>query len=89
MLVVTVDLWPGGDSTKAQRLGRATLVNDGTGTVGRGNYVACLFLAGAALTPWKRVEVCGFPRLTRNGWDLLFRALRKAVGGRNLEVKRG
>lgn len=32
---------------------------------------------------WKEIKVEGFPRASRNIWDLLFRSLRMGVGERN------
>ena len=69
MLRITVELLPGGDESRKKHLGTATITNDGTGDEHRGNYVA--------------TRVARFDRKRRGPWDLLFLALRSAVGGRN------
>lgn len=38
MLKVTLDYWPFGDASAAERLGTLTIVNEGTGTAEIGNY---------------------------------------------------
>ena len=85
MLVVTIELWPLGDSTKAQHLGTATIGNDGSGTLKLGNYRVKLSKRGKPLVEWKRGEVIGFPRHLLGPWDLLYRALRATVGYRSKE----
>lgn len=82
MIVVRMELWPGGDQTKARPLGVITIVNDGTGTVEEGNYDVAASHAGKFFgkrrEPYKEGRVLGFIR----GWSpykLLYRAL-KALG---------
>jgi len=84
MIRVTVELLPGGLEEHAEVLGIATITNDGTGEPNKGNYKA-RFSKWAPLTTqtWKRSEVKGFRRRTRGAWDLLYLALREAVGDRN------
>jgi len=81
VIVVTVELWPGGDKSRAQVLGRAAIINEGTGTLSRGTYAATFSDKAGRL--WRAIEVRGFPRKRLLAWDLLYRALRDAVGERN------
>jgi hypothetical protein len=83
MLRVTVELLPQGDETKAEHLGTATIANDGTGTIEFGNYVARFSKWGQPNDIWKKGTVRNFPRKGRGPWDLLYLALRDAVGSRN------
>lgn len=83
MVVVRVELWPGGDRSKARLLGEARIANDGgQRTDSRGDYTVELSKFNGTGV-WKRGRVTGFPRLRLGGWDLLFRALRATVGARN------
>lgn len=83
MLRITIELLPGGDDSAPQHLGTGYITNDGKGTQGSGNY-DCSFSKWRSAEVWRRGRVVGFPRKTRGPWDLLYRALRNAVGGRNL-----
>jgi hypothetical protein len=38
MIVVRVEIWPGGDSAQAEEVARLTIANDGTGTEEIGHY---------------------------------------------------
>lgn len=80
MIVVRVELWPLGDESRKTELACAEIYNDASGTNSKGNYVYNLFHKGRAFRSGK---VTGFPRLRLNSWDLLFCALRDAVGHRN------
>ena len=82
MIVVTVELWPGGDAERKKTLGTAHIINDGTGTVQRGNYDVRLFTWHTPPKVWKRGRVVGFDRLGRGPFDLLYLALRGIVGSR-------
>jgi hypothetical protein len=91
MIVVRVELWPGGCRDRARLLGMATIENDGSGTQTSGNYRATFM--GATLTgitsavwrrpAWKTATAAAFPRERLSHWDLLYRLLRDIVGARN------
>lgn len=68
MILVTVELLPGGDASKATVLGRATITNDGTGSLIRGNYKAEFTHKGRR---WGASRVEDFPRQSLNVWELL------------------
>jgi len=56
MIVVRVELWPGGDGSKAKSLGLATITNDGKGIGKKQNYKVDLYSRGDK------------PRLLRSGF---------------------
>lgn len=81
---VTVELVSAVDPSRSRLLGVATICNDGTGTVDRCDYDASFSKwAPKQDEAWKRSRVTGFTRQTRGAWDLLYLALRNAVGSRN------
>jgi len=81
MVVIRVEMWPKGDQSKAYLLGQASITNNAEGTLTRGNYVAQFFDKAGHL--WRGGVVTGFPRKRLLVWDLLYRALKAAVGDRN------
>lgn len=81
MIVVKMELWPGGDESRMRPLGTVHIINDGTGSVARGNYTVEAFHAGSYIKRkgvWKRGRVRGFLR-NLSPYRLLCRALT-AVG---------
>ena len=94
MIVVHVQLWPGGDQSKAKHLGTATITNDGTGDPANrrrgkestlGNYRVRLSKRGQPTVRWRDGRVEGFRRKRYGAWDLLYLALRACLGGRRIE----
>jgi len=93
MIVVKVEMWPGGDEARASELARAYIANQVTTTVetrgAAGDYSVEL-RGGVYGRPdllkrvWKKGTVLGFDRVKRGTWDLLFQALKNTIGGRNL-----
>lgn len=81
MLRVTIELVPWGLESQKRVLATAEIINDGSGTRTRGNYVFRLFDRAGRL--WKSGRVEGFPRQRLLAFDLLFRALKNAIGDRN------
>lgn len=81
MVVVRIEMWPGGKKENARPLAPAILVNDGTGTQTMGNYHAEFgtHRAGAAApTPFRGSTLKGYPRARLNVWFLLARLLAQA-----------
>ena len=90
MLVVKIELWPGGfeDHPRKAEIGRMYIANDGEGTVERGNYTAAVCRRGSTTVPQPLSEVGpratrvglvkDYPRLAYNVWRLIARALRSA-----------
>ena len=82
MVVVKLELWPGGDETQARPLGIIAIANDGTGNADAGNYTAEASHAGRYFgrrrEPYKRCRVTGFARCL-SPYRLLYRVL-KAMG---------
>lgn len=84
MIRVTVELVSAIDPSRSRLLGVAEIANDGTGDAGTGAYDARFSKwAPKQAETWKRGHVEGFDRQARGAWDLLFLALRSAVGRRN------
>lgn len=84
MLLITIDLI---SANSGLNMGtwKAELYNDATGTHSRGNYVLKVYRKGENFggRVWRAATVQDFPRKSLSAWDLLFRALRGAVGERN------
>ena len=82
MIVVTMELHPHGDKTKARPLGVIMIANDCTGDESLGNYEVTASHAGHFFgkrkEPYKTGKVKGFPRKW-SPYKLLARAL-KAIG---------
>ncbi len=85
MLVIKIELWPGGDKSRARSLGEAEIANVG-GDAQIGDYAVRLLKWGGGRRTWKKGEVRGFPRLRLGPWDLLYRALASIVAGRSPSV---
>jgi hypothetical protein len=81
MLVVKIELWPGGYEDKKRLLAMGTITNTGSGSLTKGDYF--VDLRDAAGRPWKHGSVTDFPRKRLLAWDLLCRALKNVVGERN------
>lgn len=78
MLVIKIELWPGGDQTKAEEIHRAYIANDGTGSDSRGNYKFFVFRKGSKSRVLRKGRIEGFPRKSKGTWDLLSRVFDKA-----------
>lgn len=81
MIVIKVELWPFGNESRKRILGTATISSDGSGAEHTGYYDARFCDRRGRL--WMVSRVAGFPRKRLLSWDLLFRALRNAIGDRN------
>lgn len=82
MIRVSIELIPGGIGP-GRHLGTICIANDRTGSNSIGNYRAELSRRGEPRRKWRDAKVRGFPRQRLGAYDLLFRVLREAVGGRN------
>lgn len=85
MLRVTVEIIPFGREEAKRVIGVAEIVNDNTGGREIGNYHAVV--KNAMGENLHLVYVEGFPRLESNSWDLIYRVLKKAYGGRKPKKK--
>jgi hypothetical protein len=89
MIVVRVEMWPKGDKARAVEFARAYIINQATTTQASGGALGDyrMELHGGVyskpLRAWKCVKVVGFNRRARGAWDLLYLALRNAIGARN------
>jgi hypothetical protein len=77
MVVVTIEMWPGGDEGKKYPIGQVTLTNDGTGDSVAGNYEAIVSHGGCYFGrpgAYRSGKVRGFARAL-SPYHLLARAL--------------
>lgn len=78
MIVVIIELWPGGCPDGKRQLGEIVISNDGSGTTEIGNYEVVASHAGNYFgkrpEPYKRGSVSGFARKL-SPYRLLCRAL--------------
>lgn len=81
MIVVKMELWPGGDESRMRPLGTIVITNDGTGNAEVGNYRYTLSHAGKFFgkrkEPFKQGRVIRFIR-TLSPYRLLCRVLKEA-----------
>lgn len=75
MINIDIELWPHGYQERSVRIGQIEIINDGTGTLSRGNYVVKLYRKNSTKV-WKEGRVENFPRKRLNSYDLLLRGLK-------------
>lgn len=85
MIVIKIELWPGGCKDKAYEIGKMVLINDGNGTPTLGNYHVYLSKqrhkpSKRTLTASWRTKLMGFPRRRLGVYHLIYQALRATVG---------
>ena len=80
MIVVKVELWPGGHEDRKRELGRMHLTNQGTGTRERGNYAVKLMRRGTVDVVQRTTDIENYPRQSYPVWELVRRALQKLYG---------
>lgn len=86
MLVIKIEMWPGGSFSRRREIGRMYIANTGEGTLDRGEYVAKVCRKGSHESddprhfekgPFTRTgEVKDYPRKSYNVWRLVTRALK-------------
>jgi len=72
MIKVTVELVPFGDNDKKKELGSLKIINDGTGTLERGNYN--ITFTEKDMDDIQH-EITNWPRSELKAWDLVYRIL--------------
>lgn len=85
MITVKVEMWPGGDESRAREIGRMYIANVG-GDAQRGDYAVAVCRRGTDAIPQpidpkgpkatRAGQVTRYPRLAYNMWRLITRALR-------------
>lgn len=88
MIVIKIEMWPGGHESRKRPLGEIQIANIG-GADDRGDYeVRLMKSVEYTRRPgvWRRAIVRGFPRRKLGQYDLLFRALAACIGPRNREA---
>lgn len=89
MIVVKVEMWPGGSETRRWELGRTYIWNDGKSRdPHRGDYGVAVARKNAIEAPYPEIVtgrksartgvVRDYPRLSYNVWRLIIRALKSA-----------
>lgn len=82
MVVVRIELWPGGDESKARSLGTATITNNASGNDVNGNYDVALSHSGIYIDRpgvWRTGKVIGHCR-DLSPYHLVAKALANAAG---------
>ena len=80
MIVVKVELWPGGHESHAKEIGRLLIHNMTYARDAKiGNYGVRLLRKGSLKTVRRAAEVLGHPRLSADVWNLVRKAL-EALG---------
>jgi hypothetical protein len=87
MLVIKIEMWPGGDQSRAYPHGEIRITNISEGAQRSaaslvGDYLVELFKSpklAKAPGVWKRATVRGFPRRRLGTYDLLLRGLAAAI----------
>src|SRR5687768_13951186 len=77
MIVVKVELWPGGNESRSRSLGTAFIVNNGTGTAKLGNYDVALMKMRDATQVYRLGRLTGWVR-RKSPWNLLMLAIATA-----------
>lgn len=81
MVVVKIELWPGGYESHKKEIGRMTLTNRGdSDNPKRGNYDVRIMRRGSEKTVQREGEVLNYPRQAYSVWKLISRALASALG---------
>jgi len=79
VIVVRIELWPGGSERRKREIGRMTLANQGFGVhpdhPRRGNYDVSLMRRGTTDRVQRECEVLDYPRESYPVWELVRRAL--------------
>lgn len=84
MLRIIIELLPHGNEEKATAIGAIGISNDGTGSNTSGNYNVVLMRRDFKGI-WKQTKITNFPRKRLGPYDLLYRALKECLGGRNVD----
>lgn len=83
MIVIKIEIWPGGFEQYAKELYRGFIWNDATGTPEKGNYKVELNKKGQKIKGkgvWKSWSFKGFERKKLLAWDLLAISIVGALG---------
>lgn len=91
MIVVTIEMWPGGDANHPRkRLLQQVVITNIGGSESIGDYLVAIPKSpeyARSKGIWKQGIVRGFPRKRLGPADLLFRALAACVAQRNPDAR--
>ena len=82
MIVIKIEIWPHGDTSKARILGVGTIANTGQGTPELGRYRAFFDSIGPGGSQHREAAIGRFKRQEKDSWELLYLALKKVFGGK-------
>ena len=82
MIVVKIELWPGGWESKKKEIGRMTIANRGINPAHpkRGDYRVRIMRRGTTDVIQRESEVLNYPRQSYPVWELIMRALNSSFG---------
>ena len=84
MIVVNIEVWPGGDREKMRYIGTMVIANDGSGDKVRGNYIVSMSHAGIYYgkrkEPWKLGNVKNHLR-SLSPYHLVYKAIKSCLWG--------
>lgn len=75
MIIVEANLQSAISATRDANLCRVEIINDGTGTLGRGNYDVRLYSRGDTPRLVRTARVEGYPRNAKPAWRLIQAAM--------------
>lgn len=80
MVVVKIELWPGGSESDAREIGRMEITNDGSGTEDIGSYSVALLHAGRYWGKpgyWRQGSSVKYMRLVSSPYHLVAACLAR------------
>lgn len=81
MIVIKIEIWPGGDPNLARPIGHGYIVNTGQGTPETGQYRAKFVSMSPSGPITREVRISRFRRLERDSVELIYEVLKKMCGG--------
>lgn len=85
MILVKIELVSAIHPSRSRELGRIKIVNDGSGTSNRGNYIAQLMRRGTTDKVLKTTVIQNYPRNAYSVWELVRRILQAILKGDFIE----
>lgn len=86
MLVIKIELWPGGRKDLKRDMGTMFIVNSGAGTRAMGVYEVMMSKWRKPEEPYRIGVVSGFDRINGSPWELMRRAIVAATDQRRVDA---